>query len=429
MALDYSQALSNVNPLQVAGGVMGMQRMGNEMQQQRAEQDRLTAFREGLIGLDTNDPQAVQAFMQQNPEYMQDIGTIANYGDAKQKELIGQSAVQLDQALESGDVNAALQVLEQNRGVIDGAGDPSFTTDSAIKLLQSNPERLKQLARGTAMASLGTDKYLAFTQSQPQQQKLTNIRTDDKGVTTGYNALTGQIEEVPTAEGVTRQGEKPQTVVNFSTKADGEQAKVIAKAEGDLYNQMRKDAVLANKSNASLDRLEKLTDKAFSGSMSGLKKDLSRLASNFGVNVEGLTETELFDALSNELTLGQTAKLTGVLTDKDMLFLQETVPQLSQTAEGRKKLIGVMRDINNATKEKAKLAAKFRKNNKGKFDSADFDEWLEGRDKKDLLSEYYQDEQPKLRAQAPQGAIDHLAANPGLAEQFKSKYGYLPGGM
>ena len=83
MALDYSQALSNVNPLQVAGGVMGMQRMGNEMQQQRAEQDRLTAFREGLIGLDTNDPQAVQTFMQQNPEYMQDIGTIANYGDAE----------------------------------------------------------------------------------------------------------------------------------------------------------------------------------------------------------------------------------------------------------------------------------------------------------------------------------------------------------
>lgn len=47
--------------------------------------------------------------------------------------------------------------------------------------------------------------------------------------------------------------------------------------------------------------------------------------------------------------------------------------------------------------------------------------------KKKAFSTDFKDFLPK--AQAPQAAIDHLMANPDLAEEFKKKYGYLPEGF
>ena len=162
-----------------------------------------------------------------------------------------------------------------------------------------------------------------------------SIQYDSEGNPFGLNKATGKFE--PVGGGFVKGKAEPSTVVNVG-KGETEQAKTIAKAEGENYNSYVKDAASARQNDNTLNRLEKLNDVAFSGVTAPAYKLAARLGDAIGIETEGLTETELFDSLSNQLVLGQTSKLSGVLTDKDMDLLASTVPQLSQTKEGRKQL-------------------------------------------------------------------------------------------
>jgi hypothetical protein len=388
--LNYSMENPVSNMLNAAGSFQQLQ-AGNQQMNRLAAADnaaslearRIQQIREDLSNLDTKDPAAVKAFMQQNPEYIKDIGSIVNYGDAKQRELIGREAVKMDQLLSAGDNEAVIAMLERNRGMIDSSGDPAFNTDAAIQMLNQDPEGFRDLVRGTAMASMGTADYLKGTETQSTAPEYENVQFDEQGNPFGINKATGQYEQVQ--GGFQRAKPAAQTVVNVD-KGEGEQQKAIGKAEGEIYNTIQKASFDSRKTDATLGRLSQLSDKAFDGVTAGAYKGAAKLAEAVGIKVEGLTETELFTALSNDLVLGQTNQLTGVLTDRDMSFLEQTVPQLSQTKEGRKQLIGIMKEVNEASREKAKLAKQFKDMNDGYFDSAAFDEFMANRKPKDRFA-------------------------------------------
>ena len=232
--------------------------------------------------------------------------------------------------------------------------------------------------------------FKATFSSEGGAPQYSNIQFDEAGTPFGLNKQSGQYEEVQ--GGFQRAKPAAQTVVNVG-RAEGEQQKAIAKAEGGIYNTIQKSGFDSRKTDATLKRLEGLSEKAFEGATAGAYRGAAKLAQAIGIDVEGLNETELFTALSNDLVLDQTNKLTGVLTDKDMAFLEQTVPQLSQTKKGRKQLIGMMKEVNAASREKAKLAKDFRKLNDGYFDSAAFDEFMANRKPKDRFA-------PKEDAQA-----------------------------
>ena len=311
------------------------------------------------------------------------------------------------------------------RMIQEQGGDPSQTM-AELEQFRANPEGYEQKVE-RAYAMMDPKGYTAYRESMPQQQapNYSNVQFDESGNPYGLNKATGQYE--PIQGGFQRAKPTPQTIVNMG-KAESEQAKTIAKAEGENYNSYVKDAKVARTNDATLSRLEGLNEKAFDGVAAPAYKSAAKLAEAVGINVDGLTETQLFDSLANQLVLGQTSKLTGVLTDKDMELLASTVPQLSQTKEGRKKLIGIMKEMNSAVKDKARLAAKFRKENGGQFDDTAFQDWLETQPKKDRFSKFASSEASQPVIQAPQGALDYLKANPSMANQFKAKYGYLPEG-
>lgn len=122
---------------------------------------------------------------------------------------------------------------------------------------------------------------------------------------------------------------------------------------------------------ATLSNLEKLSDKAFEGGFSETKKFAGRLASNLGLNIEGMSESEVFEALANSVVLDASQMMSGALSNADMAFLQNTVPTLTQSKEGRKELISIMRKASQRKIDYAKAARKFRKEN-GYFDENEF---------------------------------------------------------
>lgn len=215
-----------------------------------------------------------------------------------------------------------------------------------------------------------------------------DVRRGEDGQMYGINKQTNRYERIPSPEGVAFSSSGQN--INIDTKGATEEEKVVSKAQGEMFNETQLQARTAREQQANLNALESLSDKAFSGTGAGAKKAFAKAANTLlGIDVEGLAETEIFDAIANELVLGKTSMMTGVLTDKDMAFLQDTVPQLNQTPEGRKQLIQIAKKVNQRRIQYGKEAAEFRKEN-GRFSQYEFDEYLKEKNKgKDFLAEFY----------------------------------------
>lgn len=375
MAINYSQSLGlmgNTNPLDVARNVMGLGQLSRDMSFQQGqrdtqlkEQERLNKFRAGIQELDVSDPQAVQAFMQANPEYMKDIAAISNYGDAKRQDLIGRTAVQLDQALASGNAEAAYKILEQNRGLIDGAGDPSFTTDSAIQMMQTDPEGFRNLVRGTAASALGTDQYLAATQPQqleqmsPYQQAQIEGKNQDRELRRQEIELRRLESEQKRAKTSLDQEAKSQEIEQKKKEIEDTKAQ---------DQQALDDKIFLAKNNAEQVK-NLLSNQDFIDDLTGI----SGVAQGFGFKPsQNARDAQIiFDNIVSSETLNNLDAMTGPLTDKDVEVirsastrLREGMSEKAMKLELKKMLSAYDRIINNYQKEANRKGYKTEDGNK-----------------------------------------------------------------
>lgn len=384
MVIDYRMGNPMESLLATAGGLQQLQARRQQMQ---GEQQRQDAFAQ-----QQQAQQQQAAANQQRQARVQELVPMIQGGDYDAAIELASISPEISSAVNQARANMS---EGQDRVTAEWIAGYQAAPDKDAYLAQENqtiqiddqfrnaaPEQRDIMARIVGAQLMPKEMYQAAFQQQAGPSEYSNIAFDQQGVPFGINKATGQYEQVP--GGFVRGEQKPSTVVNVGA-GQGEQDKVISKAEGEIYNTIQKAGFNTRKQDATLNRLEKLSDKAFDGVTAGAYRGAAKLAEAVGIDVEGLTETELFTALSNDLVLGQTSQLTGVLTDRDMAFLENTVPQLSQTKEGRKQLIGIMKEVNKASREKAQLAKDFRKE-KGYFDAAEFDEFLAGREVKDRFA-------------------------------------------
>jgi hypothetical protein len=135
-------------------------------------------------------------------------------------------------------------------------------------------------------------------------------------------------------------------------------------------NLLAKESRGASKQLNTIDRLESLNEKAFSGSAAGFRLEVAKLLKPI-IDIKGLSETEQFRAISNELVLDKSQQMTGALSNADMIFLQNTAPTISDTKEGRGQIIDFARKLAERQKEHAKQAQEFKKDN-GYFNLSEF---------------------------------------------------------
>lgn len=198
------------------------------------------------------------------------------------------------------------------------------------------------------------------------------IGIGQQAVITPYQQANLDLRAREVAAAETR-ANRPDTQVTIDNKQDTEIDKLSAKD----YQGLIANATRANKEIATIDTLENLSDKAFSGAGAGALLAGAKILKQAGIETEGLTESEVYEKVANTLVLDKSQQMSGALSNGDMVFLQNTVPNLTTSKEGRKLTFDISKKLAQREKEVAKLATQFRRDNKGKFDSGEFQMFLD----------------------------------------------------
>ncbi|MBY7909966.1 DNA transfer protein [Vibrio fluvialis] len=353
-----SQALGQL------GGLAGQTIAQNRAQAQATERQN-QAQTEISGAIQSGDPNQIAQVSLKYPQMSEAIRSAFNFkNDATEKNFLDTNFKIL-----SDPQNAERYLNERASYVQSIGGDPTETL-GRIKMLKSNPEQFIKTTEGITAAT-SPERYRSYMSTQIQQQapQYSNVQFDQEGRPFGLNKKTGQFE--PIQGGFVRGEQKPQTVVNVGgsqSKFDEEIGKLNAKAYTDIQQQQKQVRAEENK----VDRLIKLNEKAFSGPGANAKLAVGALAKNLGIDISGMPESEAFRAVSNELVLDKSQQMSGALSEGDMAFLQNTVPNLSNTREGRKQVFDYNKSLLNRQKDYAKQAQQFRKD-KGYFDQGEFE--------------------------------------------------------
>ncbi|ELX7502034.1 phage DNA ejection protein [Vibrio fluvialis] len=346
------------------GGLAGQTIAQNRAQDQATErQNQAQAEISGAI--QSGDPNQIAQVSLKYPQMSEAIRSAFNFkNDATEKNFLDTNFKIL-----SDPQNAEKYLNERANYVQSIGGDPTETL-GRIQMLKSNPEQFIKTTEGITAAT-SPERYRSYMSTQIQQQapQYSNVQFDQEGRPFGLNKRTGQFE--PIQGGFVRGEQKPQTVVNVGgnqSKFDEEIGKLNAKAYTDIQQQQKQVRAEENK----VDRLIKLNEKAFSGPGANAKLAVGALAKNLGIDISGMPESEQFRAISNELVLDKSQQMSGALSEGDMAFLQNTVPNLSNTREGRKQVFDYNKALLNRQKDYAKQAQQFRKD-KGYFDQGEFE--------------------------------------------------------
>jgi hypothetical protein len=104
-----------------------------------------------------------------------------------------------------------------------------------------------------------------------------------------------------------------------------QQQKLVSKNKTDLASEVETAAYNSTDRVTLARNLKSLLPTAFTGVDANLKLQASRVAEVFGINIQGVPDSQIIDTILGEMTIGAASKLKGALSDKDVKFLKETI--------------------------------------------------------------------------------------------------------
>ena len=193
------------------------------------------------------------------------------------------------------DLKAALRVLETQ----------PTPNKEAIQRLKDSIQAIEGTAKPEPRPSVGSDREAIaldefdknYYDLTPTQRAEVNKKVDEKKIKEAKATAT------------------PATV----------QAKAVSKNKTDLAAQVETDAYGATDRVTLARNLKSLLPTAFTGVDANLKLQASRVAEVFGINIQGVPDSQIIDTILGEMTIGAASKLKGGLSDKDVKFLKETI--------------------------------------------------------------------------------------------------------
>ena len=194
---------------------------------------------------------------------------------------------------------ARLQELKASLRVLKNQPEPN---KEAVQRLEDSIQAIEGVSKE---ASVGTDR-----EAVSKELFFKN-----------YSSLTQ--DEVVKVNALVAQRKKEEIKAGVSPAA--QQAKQVSKNKTDLAGEVETAAYNSNDRVTLARNLKSLLPTAFTGVDANLKLQASRVAEVFGINIQGVPDSQIIDTILGEMTIGAASKLKGALSDKDVKFLKETI--------------------------------------------------------------------------------------------------------
>lgn len=148
-----------------------------------------------------------------------------------------------------------------------------------------------------------------------------------------------------------------------------------AKAAAEQYKQIQAAGFTAPNKIAKYQQLGQLLANHDGGRLSGAGMDLAQIGNSLGLKIDkNLPNKEAAQALTNELALALRNPsggegMPGAMSDADRQFLMSSVPNLSQSAEGRRQMVQMQTQVLQRQADVAKMARQWQQRY-GRLDAA-----------------------------------------------------------
>jgi hypothetical protein len=190
----------------------------------------------------------------------------------------------------------------------------------------------------------------------------------------GYQGTMLDFMKEKAAAGATR-------VSNNTTVQSGEKEydKALNKEQADVFLGYQKGGRNAANAQNTLDLMEGLTKdpRFYSGTGGELVTRAKQAGASVGlVDKDAAGPNEMFKSLGNKLVIDAAGgSLGSQISNADVGFIRDTVPNIANTPEGNRQIIGVQRKLYQRQQEVAKMARDYASKNGGRLDYK-FDEML-----------------------------------------------------
>lgn len=400
----------------VAGIYGGLQQAQQADQTQQFQQAYGQAYASG-------DRNAMKQLAAQYPTHFDEVTKGMAVLNDQNKQDVGNTAADLRVALSTGNPQTVQAAIQRNQGTIQNLG---LTPDDVMQQAVTNPGQFMQTIDMIGMHALSPDKYFGVL----DQKVGRDLQASGQQV-----QREGQQIAADTArrgQDVTMRGQD----INQNLGLQGLDLKRQANQlqfEENAYNRQRQrgiDDQTAQKNQSALTANKQSFVDGYTNALNTTNTAMQTTAnvlanpklldSTFGFsgkinrNIPGSPEADLWGQIQQMKSQARQVgisgmKGTGSISDADAKAAQDAFLSIDENMSGKavasavKRWQNVIADRQKATTANAATYEKYRS---------------------ELGSGQQQNNQP----QAPQAAIDALQANPKLAAQFKSYYGYLPEG-
>lgn len=265
---------------------------------------------------------------------------------------------------ELGNVYLKGQQTRARQGALSQLGQPGGGTDLAS--LAMNLARSGDVAGANQIATLG--KNLAGPETTDA------IKNYQFAVKNGFKGTPLEYETAKAAAGAT----KVNTNNNINT-GEREYDKALNKDQADVFLGYQKAGRNASNAQNTLDLMENITKdpRFYSGTGGELVTRAKQAGASVGlVDKDAASPNEIFKSLGNKLVIDAAGGSLGAqISNADVGFIRDTVPNIANTPEGNRQMIGVQRKLYQRQQEVAKMARDYANKNGGRLDYK-FDEQL-----------------------------------------------------
>jgi hypothetical protein len=220
-----------------------------------------------------------------------------------------------------------------------------------------------QQQAGATLAKTQAEEKAKLREPLPTIAKLQAYRTN---LISQFGANDPRVKEVDAEiAGLAKQGQTNIDLGGLTSLFAKKETEASAKEITDQIASAEKALQTGSKISRDIAEIEKLIPNSYQGQFANLSKTFSKTLAGLGVPVsDKASNTEVIQALTNNLVLPAVKQLPGSLAAKELDFLKQSKPGSEQELASFKRLINLLKDDISVNRALVKRADKYKKEDK-----------------------------------------------------------------